>query len=61
MNALCEEFKRRFYDLRETNNMLLHLETLRHLDPDYTDLFDEFLEMKNNTNLKVIYKENMEK
>lgn len=69
--ALAKEFKSRFQDLRSIKNCLLlienpwHLETatLTHLAAlgyDFAVLFDEFIEFKNDTNLKAIFEEKRE-
>jgi len=69
--ALSKEFKRRFQDLRNIRNCLLlvrnhwRLETtyitqLAALGYDYAKLFDEFIELKNDRNLEVIFKEKRE-
>lgn len=69
--ALAKEFKSRFQDLRCIKNCLLlienpwHLETatitnLATLGYNYAELFDEFIEFKNDTNLKAIFEEKRE-
>ncbi|XP_023212740.1 general transcription factor II-I repeat domain-containing protein 2-like [Centruroides sculpturatus] len=69
LTALSEEFKHRFHDLRKIKNILLLIENPWHLEPaiiseladifacNYAELFDEFIEMKNNTHLEAIFKE----
>jgi len=61
--ALSNEFKRRFQDLRGVKNCFLLIENPWHLEvtsitqlaalivSDYSKVFDEFIELKNDTNL----------
>ncbi|KAL4101107.1 hypothetical protein QTP88_021127 [Uroleucon formosanum] len=70
--TLSNEFKRRFQDLRGVKNCFLLLENPWHLEvtsitqlaalivSDYSKVFDEFIELKNDTNLEVIFKEKRE-
>jgi len=70
--ALSNEFKRRFQDLRGVKNCFLLIENPWHLEvtsitqlaalivSDYSKVFDDFIELKNDTNLEVIFKEKRE-
>lgn len=73
ITALLNEFQKRFQDLRKIKNCLLLVENPWHLKTptiselasvlncNYSELFDEFIDFKNDTNLEVIFKEKREK
>jgi len=70
--ALSKEFKRRFQDLRAVKNCFLLIENPWHLEvtsitqlaaltvSEYSKVFDEFIELKNDTNFEAIFKEKRE-
>lgn len=72
ITALLNEFQKRFQDLRKIKNCLLLVENPWHLKTptiselasvlncNYSELFDEFIDFKNDTNLEVIFKEKRE-
>ncbi|KAF0766903.1 zinc finger BED domain-containing protein 5-like [Aphis craccivora] len=58
LTALFNEFKKKqFIDLREITS-ITQLAAL--IVSDYSKLFDEFIELKDDTNLEVIFKEKRE-
>jgi hypothetical protein len=72
LDALSNEFKRRFQDLRAVKNCFLLIENHWHLEvtsitqlavlivSDYSKVFDEFIELENDTNFEAIFKEKRE-
>jgi len=67
--ALSNKFKRRFQNLRAVKNCFLLIENPWHLEvtsitqlaalivSDYSKVFDEFIELKNDTNFEAFFKE----
>lgn len=72
ITALLNEFQKRFQDLRKIRKCLLLVENPWHLETttigelasvlncNYSQLFDEFIDFKNDTNLEVLFKEKRE-
>lgn len=72
LTALLNEFRKRFQDLRKIKKSLLLIENPWHLETTtiselasvlnckYSELFDEFIDFKNDTNLEVMFKEKRE-
>lgn len=72
ITALINEFQKRFQDLRKIRKCLLLVENPWHLETttigelasllncNYSQLFDEFIDFKNDTNLEVPFKEKKE-
>ncbi|XP_060803031.1 general transcription factor II-I repeat domain-containing protein 2-like [Amyelois transitella] len=72
ITALINELQKRFQDLRKIKKCLLLIENPWHLETttitelasvlscNYAELFDEFIDFKNDTNLEVVFKEKRE-
>ena len=74
ITALLDQFRKRFQDLRKIKKCLLLVENPWHLETTtiselasvlnchciYSELFDEFIDFKNDTNLEVLFKEKRE-
>lgn len=72
ITALINEFQKRFQDLRKIKKCLLLIENPWHLETttitelasvlscNYAELFDEFIDFKNDTYLEVVFKEKRE-